>query len=80
MRKGIALPLNRYGAAGTLFVSGLLIAAVEVIYGVNTFTAKSMGEGKFSRGSNLAGAVLFWALGALVLVLGIVQLITGSNG
>jgi hypothetical protein len=80
---GIALLLNRYGAAGTLFVSGLLIAAVEVIFGVNTFTAKSIGgraNSGFARGSNLAGAVLFWALALLVLVLGVVQLITGSNG
>ena len=64
-------------------MSGLLIAAVEAIYGVNTFTAKSFGgraNSGFSRGSNLAGAVVFWALAIVVLVLGIVQLIIGPNG
>jgi hypothetical protein len=78
---GIAYLLNRHGAAGTLFGSGILIVVVEGLLTGNMFTAKRMGGRAYSEGRQgyyLAGAALFWVLAIVVLLGGIVELVNGS--
>ena len=81
----LAFLLNRFEIASDLFVSGVLITFVEIIYTINTYLARqwyssSSAFNRFLRGSQTAGAVFFWGLALVLLVRGIVSLafISGS--
>jgi len=82
---GLALVLNRFEIANDLFVSGVLIIGVEVIYTINRHLAaqwysSNSGFNRFLRGSQLAGAVFFWGLAVVLLLRGIVTLAVTSGG
>jgi hypothetical protein len=81
---GLALVLNRFGIANDLFVSGVLIIFVEIIYTINRYLAKqwyssSSAFNRFLRGSQAAGALFFWGLALVLLVRGIVTLAVSSG-
>ena len=82
---GLALLLNRFAIANDLFVSGVLIIGVEVIYTMNRYMATrsrlpiNTGFTRFLRASQVAGALFFWGLALVLLLRGIVTLAFSSG-
>jgi hypothetical protein len=71
---GLALVVNRPQSAQALIFSAVLFIAVEVIFTLNGAARSAMGgiaNSESMRFGSLAGALFFWALAALLFVLGI---------
>jgi hypothetical protein len=81
----LAFLLNRFEIASDLFVSGVLIIGVEVIYTMNRYMAThsslpiNTGFTRFLRASQVVGAVFFWGLALVLLLRGILTLATTSG-
>jgi hypothetical protein len=77
---GLALLINRRDAASDLFEGCVVILVVEAIYSMNRGISASpplkadSDFTRFLRGSQVIGALFFWALGAPLLVGGIVRM------
>jgi hypothetical protein len=74
---GVALLLNRLDSAEALTISAAIFIGVEVVYTMNQAAGRTIGgpaNSNSMRFTYLAGALFFWALAVLLLVLGIIHL------